>query len=154
MANLAKQKRIAAQVLKVGEGRIWINPEATEDVTEAITRDDIRGLVEEGIIKKKQKKGVSRGRAKERAMKKVLGRRKGHGSRKGAKGVRRGKKTQWITKIRALRRRLKELRDEGYVDRTTYRKLYNKAKGGELRSIAHLNDFIKANELLKVEEAK
>jgi large subunit ribosomal protein L19e len=154
MANLAKQKRIAAQVLKVGEGRIWINPEATEDVTEAITRDDIRGLIEEGIIKKKQKKGVSRGRARERAMKKVLGRRKGHGSRKGAKGVRRGKKTQWITKIRALRRRLKELRDEGYVDRTTYRKLYNKAKGGELRSIAHLNDFIKANELLKVEEAK
>jgi large subunit ribosomal protein L19e len=154
MANLAKQKRIAAQVLKVGEGRIWIDPEATEDVTEAITRDDIRGLVEEGIIKKKQKKGVSRGRARERAMKKVLGRRKGHGSRKGAKGVRRGKKTQWITKIRALRRRLKELRDEGYVDRTTYRKLYNKAKGGELRSIAHLNDFIKANELLKVEEAK
>jgi len=154
MANLAKQKRIAAQVLKVGEGRIWIDPEATEDITEAITRDDIRGLIEEGIIKKKQKKGVSRGRARERAMKKVLGRRKGHGSRKGAKGVRRGKKTQWITKIRALRRRLKELRDEGYVDRTTYRKLYNKAKGGELRSIAHLNDFIKANELLKVEEAK
>jgi large subunit ribosomal protein L19e len=154
MANLAKQKRIAAQVLKVGEGRIWIDPEATEDVTEAITRDDIRGLIEEGIIKKKQKKGVSRGRARERAMKKVLGRRKGHGSRKGAKGVRRGKKTQWITKIRALRRRLKELRDEGYVNRTTYRKLYNKAKGGELRSIAHLNDFIKANELLKKEEAK
>jgi large subunit ribosomal protein L19e len=155
MVNLSKQKRIAAQVLKVGVGRVWIDPdpEVTGDIAEAITRDDIRGLVEEGIIKKKQKKGVSRGRARERAMKKSLGRRKGHGSRKGAKGARSGKKRQWITKIRALRRRLKELRDEGHVDRTTYRQLYNKAKGGEFRSVAHLNDFIKANDLLKVVEA-
>lgn len=156
MANLSKQKRIAAQVLKVGVGRVWIDPdpEVTGDIAEAITRADIRGMIEEGIIKEKQKQGVSRGRARERAMKKALGRRKGHGSRKGAKGARGGKKRRWITKIRALRRRLKELRDESYVDRTTYRKLYNKAKGGEFRNIAHLNDFIKANGLLKVEEAK
>ncbi len=149
MVDLSKQKRIAAQVLKVGVGRVWIDPdpEVTEDVTGAITRDDIRGLIEEGIIKKKQKKGVSRGRARERAMKKSLGRRKRHGSRKGAKGARRGKKRQWIIKIRALRRRLKEFRDEGHVDRTTYRKLYNKAKGGEFRSIAHLNEYIKAKGL-------
>ena len=36
MVNLAKQKRIAAQVMKVGAGRVWIDPEATEDVTAAI----------------------------------------------------------------------------------------------------------------------
>jgi len=152
--NLSKQKRIAAQVLKVGEERIWIDPEATADVAEAITREDIRGLIEDGIIKKKQKKGVSRGRAREQAMKKALGRRKRQGSRKGAKGARRGKKRLWMTKIRALRRRLKEVRDEGYVDKTTYRMLYNKAKGGEFRSIAHLNDFIKTKAQLKEKEAK
>ena len=144
MVNLAKQKRIAAKVMKVGLGRVWIDPEATGDVAEAITREDIRGLVEEGLIKKKQKKGVSRGRAREVAIKKALGRRKGHGSRKGAKGARRGKKKVWITKIRALRRQLKELRDEGDIDKTTYRRLYLKAKGGEFKSIAHLNEFIKA----------
>jgi len=152
--NLSKQKRIAAQVLKVGKGRIWIDPEAAEDIAEAITREDIRGLIEDGTIKKKQKKGVSRGRARERAMKKAFGRRKGHGSRKGAKGARRGKKRLWITKIRALRRRLREVRDEGYVDKTTYRMLYNKAKGGEFRSIAHLNDFINTKAQLKKKEAK
>lgn len=152
--NLTKQKRIAAKVLKVGEGRIWIDPEATDDIAEAITRDDIRGLIEEGVIKKKQKRGVSRGRARGQAMKKALGRRKRQGSRKGAKGARRGKKRQWITKIRALRRRLKEIRDEGDIDKTTYRMLYNKAKGGEFRSIAHLNDFIKTNPLQKEKEAK
>jgi large subunit ribosomal protein L19e len=143
MVNLAKQKRIAAKVMKVGLGRVWIDPEATGDVAEAITREDIRGLVEEGLIKKKQKKGVSKGRAREIAIKKVFGRRKGQGSRKGAKGARRGKKKVWITKIRALRRQLKELRDEGKIDKTIYRKLYLKAKGGKFKSIAHLNEFIK-----------
>lgn len=150
MANLAKQKRIAAQVMKVGEGRVWINPEAPEDVAEAITRDDIRGLISEGTIKVKEKKGVSRARARVRATQKSLGRRKGHGSRKGAKGARDNRKKRWITKIRALRRRLKELRDDGYVDKTTYRLLYSKANGGEFRNVAHLNDYISANELLTV----
>jgi large subunit ribosomal protein L19e len=152
MVNLAKQKRIAAEVLKVGGGKIWIDPEATEDVVEAITREDVRGLIEEGVITVKQKKGVSRGRARVRANQKALGRRKGQGSRKGAKGARANKKKQWITKIRALRLRLKELRDDDYVDKTTYRKLYNKANGGEFRSVAHLNDYIKANGLLTREE--
>ena len=142
MTNFAKQKRIAAQVMKVGKGRVWIDPEATEDVMGAITREDIRGLIEDGIIKKKNKIGVSRGRARELAIKKALGRRKGHGSRKGAKGARGGKKRRWITKIRALRRRLKELRDDGSVDKTIYHKLYMKAKGGEIRNISHLNDIV------------
>ena len=156
MANLAKQKRMAAQVLNVGEGKIWIdpNPEVSADIEEAITRADVRNLIEESLIKKKQKKGVSRGRARVIAIKKAQGRRRGHGSRKGAKGARRGKKRLWITKIRALRKRLKELRDEDHMDKTTYRMLYNKAKGGEFRSIAHLNDFIKTNTLLKEKEAK
>jgi large subunit ribosomal protein L19e len=145
MVNLAKQKRIAAHVLKVGIGRVWIDPGASEDVANAITRDDIRGLIDESVIKKKQKKGVSRGRARTKALKRSLGRRKGHGSRKGSKGVRRGKKRLWISRIRALRRRLQELRDSGDVDRTTYRKLYIKAKGGEFRDVAHLDDFISAH---------
>ena len=154
MVNLAKQKRIAAQVLKIGEGRVWIDPEATEDVAGAITREDIRGLIEEGIIIEKQKKGVSRGRARVSRRQKALGRRKGPGSRKGAKGARASRKKRWITKIRALRRRMKELRDGGFVDKTTYRRLYNKANGGDFRSVAHLNDYITANELLIREELK
>jgi large subunit ribosomal protein L19e len=153
MESLAKQKRIAAKVLRVGEGKVWIDPEATGDVADAITREDVRDLIEKGIIKVKQKKGVSRGRARVRANQKALGRRKGHGSRKGAKGARANKKKQWITKIRALRRRLKELREDDYVDKTIYRKLYNKANGGEFRTVGHLNEYIKANGLLTREEA-
>ena len=154
MVNLAKQKRIAAHVLKVGEGRVWIDPEATADVAEAITREDIRGLIKEGSITVKQKKGVSRARARVRTTQKSLGRRKGHGSRKGAKGARASRKKRWITKIRALRRRLRELRDGGYVDKTTYRTLYNKANGGEFRNVAHLNDYITTKELTTEEVSR
>lgn len=154
MVNLAKQKRIAAHVLKVGEGRVWIDPEATADVAEAITREDIRGLIKEGSITVKQKKGVSRARARVRTTQKSLGRRKGHGSRKGAKGARASRKKRWITKIRALRRRLRELRDGGYVDKTTYRTLYNKANGGEFRNVAHLNDYITTKELITEEVSR
>jgi len=142
MTNLAKQKELAAHVLKVGKGRVWIDTEATEEVMGALTRANIRELIDEGIIKKKNEIGVSRGRARVLAKKKALGRRKGHGSRKGAKGARGGKKRQWITKIRALRYRLKELRDEGDVDKTVYHKLYRKAKGGEIRNVSHLNDIV------------
>ncbi len=154
MVNLASQKRLAAQVLKVGEGRVWIDPVAAEEIAKAITREDIRGLIEEGVIRRKQKRGVSRGRARMRDKQKSLGRRRGQGSRKGAKGARRGKKQRWITKIRALRRRLKELRSGGYLDKTTYRRMYNKAKGGEFRNVSHLNDYLTANGLLTREEAK
>ncbi len=142
MTNLAKQRRIAAKLLKVGEGRVWIDPEATEDVAEAITREEIRALIADGVIKKKQKRGVSRGRARLRALKKTMGRRSGHGSRKGAKGARRSRKRQWIIRIRALRRRLKELRADGTIDKSLYRKLYNKAKGGEIKSVARLESII------------
>lgn len=152
MVNLANQKRIAAQVLKIGEGRVWIDPEAAEDVAGAITRGDVRELIEEGVIVEKQKKGVSRGRAGVIARQKALGRRKGAGSRKGAKSARASRKKKWITKIRALRRRLKELRDDEFLDKTAYRMLYNKANGGYFRSVAHLNDYITANELLTREE--
>ena len=154
MVNLAKQRRIAAHVLKVGEGRIWIDPDAAEDVAGAITRDDIHELIDNGIIKVRPQVGVSRGRARIRTTQKSLGRRKGPGSRKGAKGARADKKERWITKIRALRRRLKELRDAGAVNKTTYRRLYNKANGGEFRNVAHLNDFITTNELLTEEGAQ
>jgi large subunit ribosomal protein L19e len=142
MVNLAKQKRIAAEVLKVGKGRVWIDPEASESVAEAITREDIRGLITDGVIAAHQKRGVSKGRARFLAHQKALGRRRGHGSRKGTKGARISRKRRWIIKIRALRRRLHDLREEGMVDHTMYRKLYGKAKGGEFRSIAHLNDIV------------
>ncbi len=142
MADLANQKRLAADLLKVGVTRVWMDPEKLEDIATAITREDIRGLIEQGVVKRRPKVGISRGRARARDIKRAKGHRKGHGSRRGAAGARDPKKNQWMRKIRAQRKVLKEMREEKTIDAHNYRILYRKAKGGEFRNIAHLKSYI------------
>jgi large subunit ribosomal protein L19e len=149
LADFSTQKRLAASVLEAGESRIWINPDpdVAGEIADAITREEVRAQIEAGNIKAKPKKGNSRARYRARAAKRAYGHQKGQGKRKGAKGSRSPRKEMWMTKIRALRRRLKELREGGDIDRQTYRMLYRKAKGGEYRSTSHLNAYIKAKAL-------
>jgi large subunit ribosomal protein L19e len=142
MADLANQKRLAADILKVGVTRVWMDPEKLEDIATAITREDLRKLVEEGVVKRRAVIGISRGRARARDIKRAKGHRKGQGSRKGAAGARAPKKEQWMRKIRAQRKVLKAMRDEKTIDAHTYRILYRKAKGGEFRNISHLKSYI------------
>ncbi|MDI6896088.1 50S ribosomal protein L19e [Methanocella conradii] len=142
MADLANQKRLAADILKIGVTRVWMDPERLEDIATAITREDLRKLIEDGVIKRKPVVGISRGRARERAAKRAKGHRKGHGSREGAAGARAPKKEQWMRRIRAQRRVLRAMRDEKAIDAHTYRILYRKAKGGEFRNVAHLKSYI------------
>ncbi len=142
MADLANQKRLAADILKIGVTRVWMDPERLEDIATAITREDLRKLIEDGVIKRKPVVGISRGRARERAAKRAKGHSKGHGSREGAAGARAPKKEQWMRRIRAQRRVLRAMRDEKAIDAHTYRILYRKAKGGEFRNVAHLKSYI------------
>jgi len=151
MSDLFNQRKLASKVLECGLDRVWLNPEASEEIASAITREDIRGLIEKGTIKAKPIKGVSRGRARARAIKRKYGHCKGQGSRKGKKGARTPRKEQWIKKIRALRNRLKELRADGALDKSVYCRLYRKAKGGEYRSVSHLNSHLESEKMLKKE---
>ncbi len=152
MANLTNQKRLASQILRVGISRVWLDPDKLEDIGNVITREDIRGLVEAGTIKRIQSKGVSRGRAKDRDAKREKGHRKGHGTRRGAKNARTPKKARWIRRIRAQRRQLKALRDGNVLDRTSYCKMYRKAKGGVYRNISVLTAEAKAQAALREEK--
>lgn len=138
MSDLANQRRIAAQVLKCGVNRVWFDPEKQTEIEAAISRADMRSLVEQGIVTARQKKGVSRGRARLLEEKRAYGHCKGPGRRKGASGARSPSKRQWIQKIRAIRRSLREMRDAGDVDPHLYRMLYRKAAGGQFRSVAHM----------------
>ncbi len=139
MTDLANQRRLAAEVMDIGVNRVRMNPEAYKDISTALTREDIRKLIGEKKIGKREINGNSRGRTRKADEARDYGHRKGHGSRNGAKGARNPKKEQWMKKIRALRSLLKEKRDNKTIDVSTYRKLYRKAKGGEFRSRAHLN---------------
>jgi large subunit ribosomal protein L19e len=138
MSDLKNQKRIAAAVLKCGVNRVWMDAERASDIENAISRDDVRTLVEEGAISARPKKGVSRGRARIKAEKRSYGHCKGSGRRKGAAGARNPSKRQWIRKIRAIRRELRTLREDGTIDSHVYRMMYRKAAGGQFRSVAHM----------------
>ena len=82
MSNVLNQKKLASKLFKSGIGRVWIDPNSCDKVSEAITREDIRKLISEKIIKLKSKKGVSRGRTRLKDIKIKYGHRKGPGSRR------------------------------------------------------------------------
>ena len=138
MSDVASQKRIVASVLKCGINRVWFDPSRLSDIENAISREDLRALITDGAIKARQKKGVSRGRARARIAQRSYGHRKGPGKRKGAAGARKPSKTAWVQKIRAIRKVLVELRAAGTIDPHLYRILYRKAAGGQFRSVAHM----------------
>ena len=142
--SLKSQRRLASQILKVGESRIWIDPDRTGDVEIAISREEIRRLIHEGAIKRVPATSVSRARARFIHEKKKKGLRRGPGTRKGASTARISKKETWMTKIRALRKRLHELKVHRTITQVSYRQLYAMAGSGVFRSVADLERHIKA----------
>jgi len=162
MTNLRKQRKMAASLLKCGVNRVYIsdNTEVQSEIEKKITREDIRELVNAGYvtttpkrraIDKRQIKGQSSGRHKKQMAQKLKGRRKGPGSRKGKKYARFPKKERWIQTIRPIRSYLKNLREEGTIDRKVYRRYYLLAKGGMFRSKGHLKSHLIMDGHLKEE---
>ena len=142
MTDLKAQKRLAADVLGVGKNRVRFDPEAQGEIADAITREDVRELVEDGVIEAETTQGNSRGRARERNEKRAYGHRSGHGSRKGPSGGRTDGSEEWQSRIRAQRRTLRELRDDDEITRSQYRELYDMASGGEFDSVRDLRRYV------------
>jgi len=152
MSDLRNQRRMAADILKCGKNRVWMDEDRLDEIAKAVTKADVRVLIKGGAVKAKQKKGISSGRKKYVASQKMKGRRKGQGSRKGAKFARLQRKRRWIKTIRPLREYLKELRDTEQIDRSTYRLYYRKSKGGEFRNRHHLKTHLISDGVLKEEQ--
>jgi large subunit ribosomal protein L19e len=147
MTNLTNQRRLASRIMKVGKNRVWINPQRIDDVESAITREEVRKLVHEKTIAATPIQGVSRGRAKVIQAKKRRGRRKGPGSKSGTPRAVITKKEAWMTKIRSLRRKLRELKANRTITESTYRELYMIAGSGRFTSIADMERFAKAHDM-------
>ena len=147
MTNLTSQRRLAAQILKIGQNRIWINPEFMDDVESAITREEVRKLIHERVILSMPENGVSRSRAKVIRSKKAKGRRSGPGSITGAGYAKVTKKEAWMIRIRSLRRKLRELKASRTITEDTYSQYYRMAGSGRFQSIAELERNLKANDL-------
>jgi len=146
---LKSQRRLASKILKVGETRVWFDPDRTDLVEEVITREEIRRLIHSGVIKAKPQTGISRGRARRLHEKRKKGLRRGPGSREGKKTARHSRKRAWITHIRGIRADLKSLRGRRVIRENAYRRLYLLAKGGTFRDRGHLQQYIDAYKLAR-----
>lgn len=147
--SLRNQRRLAAKLLKAGVNRVWIDPARIGEVEVAITREDVRRLIHEGVIQSRPEVGISRVRARVQHERKKLGRGRGSGSRKGSKGARTPTKESWMKRVRALRGQLKGLRDRRAITPRVHRQLYRMIKGGAFRSVAHLEQYIEAHKLAR-----
>ena len=145
--DMASQKRIAARIMKCGVSRVRITP--GEEVEEALTREDIRGLIQKGLVWKVQKKGTSKFASKKKLEQKRKGRMRGPGRRKGTRGARKNDKTKWIEKVRPMRRLLTELRESGRIEKSDYGMLYRRVKGGFFRNKKHLLYYLREHDMLK-----
>lgn len=141
-------KRLASKILKRGTHAIRVVPGQEKKVGEALTREDVRGLIKSGALYAKRKKGVSRAKARIRALKRKKGRQRGPGKRKGKKHSRLSEKTKWMSRIRAQRKELRSLLDSNKVNHDTYRRLYAMVKGGAFRAKAQMISYLKDNKLM------
>lgn len=147
--KLKVQKRIAAVLLKTSPKKVKIDSSRGDDLKEAITKRDIRGLIKEKAIVKSKKQQKSRSGARKIKKQKRKGQRKGAGSRKGKINSRLSKKDRWIIKIRAQRKLIKELREKKEITTKVYGELYRKTKGGFFRSRRHINLYLEEHGLKK-----
>jgi ribosomal protein L19E len=128
-------RRLAADIMRVGRNKVKISMEGNE-VEGALTRSDVKGLIEKGIITKAKPKGRASTAKKTR---------KGRGSRKGKAF---DKKAKWMLKVRAQRRVFRMLVEQGVIGKESKRSLYGKIKSGIFRSKRAFLTYLKENELV------
>jgi len=150
--DLSLQKKLASKILDVGKERIWIDPNKIQDASKALSRSDILDLIDRGIIKTKSIRGQSRTWANYIKEQKKKGRRRGAGSRKGGRKARLDKKENWIKRIRAIRKLLRELKEKKIIDKKLYRELYKKAKSNEFKSKRAILIYLRDLGILKNEK--
>ncbi|MCS7145205.1 MAG: 50S ribosomal protein L19e [Nitrososphaerota archaeon] len=137
--SLSIQKRLAAELLKCGESRVRFDPERIEDIEDAITRGDIRRLIDEGAIYEAPKRGNTRRAEKGR---------RGPGKRKGGKYSTLSRKERWLLRVRAQRRYLRRLKEARLLKEGAYRSAYLQIKAGRFKSVAELKEYLKSSGLL------
>lgn len=136
------QKKLAGKVMKVSKKRVVVNDSSSEEIKDAITKADVRGLIKSGIITIKQKKGSSRVRANKIRKQKRKSNQKGPGSRKGTKNARLSKREQRINITRKQREFLKYLKEKDKISNDSFKRLYSLVKGGFFRSLRHLKLYV------------
>jgi large subunit ribosomal protein L19e len=69
------------------------------------------------------------------------------GTRSGSAYSRISRKERWMNRIRALRKRLRGLKEDKIITVAAYRKVYTMASSGRFESVADLERYLKSNDL-------
>ena len=146
---LTSQRRNAATLMKCALRKVWFDPGRLQEIKEAITKSDVRSLIDQGIIARRRDNAQSRSRARATSRQKAKGLRRGHGSRKGKRTARLPRKTKWILQVRAQRRLLHTLKEKGMISKKDFRGVYLKVKGGFFRSKRHVKLHLSEHNLVK-----
>jgi len=146
--SIKSVKRMASNILGVGVSRIRILPKEEKKAGEALTRDDVRALIKQGIIFVLPKTSPSRALAKALHSQRRKGRRRGLGARRGSKYGRTRRKVIWMNKIRAQRALLRQLAASKKLVKGA-RRAYRMVKGMAFKSRASLLSYLKENEFVK-----
>ncbi len=134
--TIATVRRLAADILSVGENKVKISPEGLKDAEGALTRSDVKSLIEKGIVTKLRPQGrASTGK----------GGRRGHGRRRGTPV---DSKDVWMDKVRSQRKMLRMLVESGAVKKDAKRMLYFKVKSGIFRNKRAMLLYLKDNKLV------
>ena len=128
--NLSKKKKLAAKVFGVGKERIVFAKSRLNEIKEAITKQDIRDLKNDGAILIKDARG--RKTAKKTKRKNSPGKIRIKVNRR---------KRDYIILTRKLRKRVESLKSQGKISKEEFSDLRKKIRNSFFRSKNHLKEY-------------
>ncbi len=129
--NLKKKKELAAKSLGVGKNKIYFSPDSLNEIKEAITKQDIKTLYDEGIIKIKPTPG----------RKKVVRRKRRKGPGK-IKMKLKHRKRDYVKITRKLRSYLATLKNNNDISIEVYYDIRKKIKMRVFKNMANFKEHL------------